>query len=360
MSTTHERPGVYSAYDASSVVYGSTGAQVVGAVGWAAEGTAMTAVQFTAAADADELYGSSGDGVTALPELVRAALKNGASSVVAVPAAVGDDSADADAYAEALAVLADQEDVAVVICDSTDADVQAAVLAHVQDCSDARKERIAVLAGEAGETVSALIERAAALNSERIVLTAPAPVDSSGDALADGTLAAAAVAGAIAGESDPALPLGGAELAGLSGLECTYTDDELDLLIPGGVTPLESVGGVISVVRGVTTRTTTSGVSDSTWRELSTIRIIDNVIPDIRDALRLRFARTKNTAQTRSAIASQVIVLLEDKVDRQIIESYDSVTAEADEDDPTVCVVEFNFAVVHGLNQIHISAHITV
>ncbi|MCD8144270.1 MAG: hypothetical protein LUD79_02825 [Oscillospiraceae bacterium] len=134
----------------------------------------------------------------------------------------------------------------------------------------------------------------------------------------------------------------------------------LDLLIPGGVTPLESVGGVVSVVRGVTTRTTTSGVADTTWRELTTIRIIDNVIPDVRNSLKAKFVRTKNTAQVRSAIASQVVILLEDKVQRQIIDSYDSVTVTADSEDPTVCLVDFNFAVAHGLNQIHIAAHITV
>ena len=84
------------------------------------------------------------------------------------------------------------------------------------------------------------------------------------------------------------------------------------------------------------------------------------MIPGIRQALRARFARAKNTAQTRGAILSQVIVELEDRVSREIIDGYEDVTVQALDSDPTVCLVEFSFTVAHGLNQIWLSAHITV
>ena len=48
------------------------------------------------------------------------------------------------------------------------------------------------------------------------------------------------------------------------------------------------------------------------------------------------------------------------KREAEIIEGYGEVTAQASEDDPTVCEVEFPFAVAHGLNQIYLTAHITV
>ena len=35
--------------------------------------------------------------------------------------------------------------------------------------------------------------------------------------------------------------------------------NDIDLLVQGGVTPLETVGGVVSPVRGITTRTLTGG-----------------------------------------------------------------------------------------------------
>lgn len=123
---------------------------------------------------------------------------------------------------------------------------------------------------------------------------------------------------------------------------------------------MEQVGGVCSVIRGVTTRTTTGGAEDSTWRELTTILVVDDVIPGLREALRARFPRAKNTAQTRGAVRSQVILELERKVAAEIITGYGEVTARALEEDPTVCLVEFSFTVAHGLNQIWLSAQITV
>ena len=149
-------------------------------------------------------------------------------------------------------------------------------------------------------------------------------------------------------------------LRGLGGTAERYGDSDIDLLVRGGVTPIEGVGGAVSAVRGITTRTRTGGTADSTWRELSTILIVDDVIPTVRAALRSRFARKKNTAQTRGAIRSQVIVELESKLVAEIIDGYGDVSVSVDAADPSVCVVEFSFAVAHGLNQIYLTAHITV
>ncbi|MBQ8852544.1 MAG: phage tail sheath protein, partial [Oscillibacter sp.] len=184
-------------------------------------------------------------------------------------------------------------------------------------------------------------------------------VGSDGSALS-GLSLAAAVAGAIAGERDPAVPLGGAELTGLYGLTGAYEDKDLDLLILGGVIPVESVGGTVSVVRGVTTRTKTGGSADATWRELSTIRVVDDVIPSLRSALRAKFRRAKNTERSRSAIRAQVVLELENKLAREIITGYENVAVTADAEDPTRCLVDFSFTVAHGLNQIWLSAHIAV
>ena len=126
------------------------------------------------------------------------------------------------------------------------------------------------------------------------------------------------------------------------------------------MTPLESTAGTVSPVRGITTRTTTGGAADTTWRELTTILIVDDIIPAVRSALRSKFTRTKNTARNRSAIRSQVIVELEKKLAAEIIDSYGDVTVTASSDDPTVCLVEFGVAVAHGLNQIYLTVHITV
>lgn len=201
----------------------------------------------------------------------------------------------------------------------------------------------------------ALVKRAGELNSERVVLVAPAVSQEAG-----GAWVAAAVAGAICGGSDPALPLGGAELQGISALEKRLDESEVDALIRGGVTPVERVGGSCWVIRGVTTRTKTGQASDQTWRDLTTILVVDDVIPGVREALRARFPRAKNTAQTRGAVQSLVVEVLERKLAAEVITGYDAVEVTALADEPGICLVTFGFTVTHGMDQIWLSAEVTV
>jgi len=337
--TQHQRPGVYSVYDASSAVSRRRGGRSAGVVAVCGNGTAEQVYDLSSYEQAVGVFGAD-EGLT---EMIRLLFANGAGRVYAVAVT------DENGYESGFSALEKVEDIAVVVCGSDTQSVQQGLRESVKRASENRRERLAVVGNGAYETASQLVKRAGGLNCERVVLV------SSG-----GVMAAAAVAGAIAGESDPAVPLGGAELVGLTKVEADWNDNEIDVLVLGGVTALETAGGRVSVVRGVTTRTKTGDALDATWRELSTIRIVDDVIPSLRNALRSRFSRAKNTGQGREAVRSQVIVELERKKDGEIIGGYDNVTVTALEDDPTVCLVEFSFAVAHGLNQIWLSAHITV
>lgn len=345
----HERPGVYSSYDASAVVTAGRGSKIIGVAAKAASGTVGEVVTLTGYTAGVAAFGEDVD--PGMSTILRLLFLNGASTVAAVR--VADEEPD---YAGAFGVLGKVE-AQILVCDSGELSVQQALRTAVETASEQRRERIAVVGGS-GLKASELVERAAELNSERMVLVGPDLVR--GEGTLPGVFASAALAGAIASGTDPAIPLNGAELSGLEGLTEDYTDNDIDLLVRGGVTPLESVGGVISPVRGITTRTTTGGAADSTWRELTTILIVDDIIPSIRTALRSRFSRAKNTARGQSAIRSQVIVELEKKVAAEIIDSYGEVMVNALEEDPTVCLVEFGFAVAHGLNQIYLTVHMTV
>ena len=345
----HERPGVYSSYDASAVVTAGRGSKIIGVAAKAASGTVGEVVTLTGYTAGVAAFGEDVD--PGMSTILRLLFLNGASTVAAVR--VADEEPD---YAGAFGVLGKVE-AQILVCDSGELSVQQALRTAVETASEQRRERIAVVGGS-GLKASELVERAAELNSERMVLVGPDLVR--GEGTLPGVFASAALAGAIASGTDPAIPLNGAELSGLEGLTEDYTDNDIDLLVRGGVTPLESVGGVVSPVRGITTRTTTGGAADSTWRELTTILIVDDIIPSIRTALRSRFSRAKNTARGRSAIRSQGIVELEKKVAAEIIDSYGEVTVNALEEDPTVCLVEFGFAVAHGLNQIYLTVHMTV
>ena len=350
-SIIHERPGVYSSYDASAAVRGGRAVRSIGVAAKSTAGTANTTVTLTSYEMGLNAFGEDAPGAAGMSTILRLLFLGGASTVVAV-------KVDEDDYESAFAVLQAAEDAQIIVCDSPGLEVQQALRASLEAASAARRERIAVV-GMDGASTAQLAERAKALNSERMALVGPDGLDSNGDKL-PGVFAAAAVAAAAAATRDPAVPLNGTALPGLTGVSEDYSDNDIDLLVQNGVTPLEAVGGVVSPVRGITTRTTTGGADDATWRELTTIMIVDDVIPTIRQSLRSRFSRTKNTVQTRGAIRSQTIVELENKLRAEIIDSYSDVTVSASEEDPTVCLVEFSFSVAHGLNQIYLTAHITI
>nr|WP_325242355.1 phage tail sheath C-terminal domain-containing protein [uncultured Oscillibacter sp.] len=352
MSNLHERPGVYSVYDTSSVVSGGRAVRTIGVAAKAARGDVDKPVTVTGWTAGVSAFGE--DETAGMSTILRLLFENGASAVTAVRVA---EEGTAEDYARAFAVLG-TEDAQVLVCDSGEEAVHQALRSAVEEASGLRHERIAVV-GCAEAEVSDLVERAAELNSERVVLVGPDALDSAGKPLS-GVFAAAAVAALAASAADPAAPLNGAALKGLTGLSRDYGDNDIDLLVRGGVTPLECVAGVVSPVRGITTRTKTGGSADATWRELTTILIVDDVIPAVRSALRSRFSRSKNNARNRAAIRSQVIVELEKKLAAEIIDGYDEVTVTASPDDPTVCLVEFGFAVAHGLNQVRLTVHIEI
>ena len=81
--TNHERPGVYSRYDASTVVKGRGGGGCVGLAALCGTGTAGTLYTFNRYEEAVTAFG----GEETLTELVRLLFLNGAAQVKAVPVA---------------------------------------------------------------------------------------------------------------------------------------------------------------------------------------------------------------------------------------------------------------------------------
>ncbi|MFI3312428.1 MAG: phage tail sheath C-terminal domain-containing protein [Eubacteriales bacterium] len=344
----HERPGVYSDFDASSVTATGSGTKIVAVIGISeADGGVYTVTSYN---DATTTFGADSQ----LAAMMQLAFANGASTVMAYP--VEED--DQDLYTAAATAILATKLASYMVLGTADGDIQKAVLTLVESASSQKGECIAFV-GMEEPTVAELVARAATLNSPRMVLVG-ADVYGSGDEPLGGYMAAAAVAGYLTTQTDPAVPLNGQTLSGFVGVTLQPTDAEYDILCQGGVTALELSDGSVRVIRGITTATTAGGVADTTYRELTTMLIIDEVIPAIRTSLQSKFQRAKNNATTRSAIASQVVVELESRVTREIIDSYSDLTVEADTTDPTTCVVEFSMAVTHGLNRIYLTAHITV
>lgn len=342
-----ERPGVYSAVAVESSLNGGQVGKTVGIAAAAEKGTKGVCDCILSYADAVEKYGKD----CALSERIKVLFLNGASKIIAVPVCVGEVVPTTEDYTSAFAALMNEHDVSVMVCDSSDAAALDKLRTVIMGASENGKYRIGIC--DVGGTVAEACNSAEALNCERMVMAYPAVSGKSG-------LLAAALAGAVAAGSDPSLPLNGAELLGVDGSNSMFTDTEISELVTGGITPCENVSGKLCVVRGITTRTLTGGEADNKWRELTTVLIIDDVIPSVRSALRVKFSRVKNNRQTRGAIRTQVIIELESKLKQEIIDSYGDVTVSADENDATVCNVYFDFTVAHGLNRINLLAHISV
>ena len=252
-SIIHERPGVYSSYNAAASLRGGRAVRAIGVAAKSKTGAPNTPVTVTGYEMGLSIFGEDGAASPGMSTLLKLLFMGGASTVTAV-------AVDGEDYAGAFEVLQGAENVQIVVCDSGELAVQQALRASLEAASAARRERIAVV-GMSGASIEELTARAKALNSERMVLVGPDGLDSAGKPLA-GMFAAAAVAAAAAATRDPAIPLNGTRLYGLGGVSAQYGDNEIDLLVRGGVTPLEAVGGVVSPVRGITTRTSTGGVEE--------------------------------------------------------------------------------------------------
>lgn len=344
----HQRPGVYSEYTLSSAWSAGGSGKTVGLVGLHVDEKLTTLRTVGQVEEKLETY-------PILKRIAQVILRSGAGSVVLSPAA----ASSKDSYGAALDRLLGNADVSLVVLDTEVSDMQEILEEKVTEYSESGKECIGII-GLSGGSVDTLTSRAALMNSPRMVLVGGTPTLQREEKISGNIYAAAAVAGLLAGEDDPALPISGAELKELGTVQEKFTEDEMDSLILGGVTMLENVGDTVCVVRGVTTCTTIGGYSDSSYRELTTIMIIDDVVPGIRQSLKSRFMRKKNNAATRGAIGDQVTVELENRLKREIIDSYGDISVTVNEEDPTVCEVSFTFAVTHGLGRIFLTAHITV
>jgi len=328
--TIKERPGVYAEYMVNS---GAIPADTALTVGVAAQvigsGTAVESV-------GSYLASVQSYGVSNMSKLIKTLYLNGCGSILAAPVASSN-------YAAAFTGLINKG-ADIIICDSADAAVISALNTAISGTDYCMG--IAECAGTAVQCVSL----AQSINFERIVICG----NSDG---VSGNISAA-LAGVIASESE--LYLNSHALLGIGTLTHSWTEAEIEALITGGVTPIEADGSGVCVVRGVTTKTSTNGVSDKSLREIATVLTVTEVLKSVYSALKLKFSNAKNDALTRGAIRSQVAVVLQKKLNEGKISDYGSISAVADTQNPALCSVGFEFTAVCGLSTIALTAYLNV
>ncbi len=348
------RPGVYASY---AIVGGQSG-KAKGAVGVLAQspsGEVLTLKRFTRLADAYGEYGKQSEGGN-MSALVGMLFAGGAGDVYCVN--VGESPLQQD-YLDAYALLDSVAEIKAVVCDTDDRETQKALGQRLKDSANRSRERIGFFGVNKDLTPEQIAQAAQEINCERVCLLAPAVSTLQGQTASAAPLAAAACA-AVIGQGDPAANLNLLELKGEIELPAPYTEREITLLLRAGVTVAERVGGGVRLIRVLSTKTQEDGAEDTTLRELSTVRIIDDVVPALRDLLTARLRGAKNNAATRDAIRTQVACELEKKRSAGIIDGYEPPVVYPKADEPTVCVVEVSFAVVYGMHRIELMAFITV
>ena len=110
----HERPGVYSSYDASAVVSGGRAVRTVGVAAKAVKGDVGKAVTITGYTAGVAAFGEDAPESPGMSTLLRLLFTNGAATVVAVRV---ENTGDTAAYETAFQVLG-REDAQIIVCDS--------------------------------------------------------------------------------------------------------------------------------------------------------------------------------------------------------------------------------------------------
>lgn len=342
MSAMTYRPGVYSTY---TVTPGYTGARealpvgIIGQLGLA--GTEPVLIR-------------RGDSLTGGTAAARAAeLLFGAGLQQFWACSLGE-TADAAAYSQALAAMGEAGDAALIAIEGNSGEILTAAAGFAAAQSAGQRETL-IFAGCSGNVTTAAA-LAKGVDHPRVVLCHGAAVPA-GETEGKPFWGAVSLAAAVALLEDPSTSLTGAELPGLTGVTgATYA--QVETLLAAGVTPLCRSGAGVEAVRVITTSTTIDGSANRSFSPVNSILIIDYVMKALRQALAALLRGAKNSAQTLSAVGSQITVLLGDFLDRGIITGYETPRVYCQAGAPEVCVAEVAFTAAYLINQIHIRAQI--
>lgn len=346
-SMSNQRPGVYSRYDISSSYSAPRSGSYAAVVAKATGGEIGKVYAITGIQSLREAF-QPDTGETALWGCVQILLDSGVTRVLAV-------AVEGEEYAAALALIEGEENIGAVVCDCERLEELAALKASVERSSAALRERVAFCGGDTAEDA---LTGAGALNCERVALCCPA-VTAAGGNTSRAVYGAAAMAGLVLSRNDPAYNFSGGELAGVAAPQ-RLEEAQVQALLAAGVTVLESAGGAVECVRALTTSTKSGGETDYSLRSLNAILCIDDVMQNVRAALKASLRGTRLSGRSFQTIQSQVVVALSGRADSGVIESFEPPKAYTHSADPTVCMVELAFRIAQVVNQIHITAHIQV
>lgn len=169
---------------------------------------------------------------------------------------------------------------------------------------------------------------------------------------------AAATAFVLASESDPARPLNGLALLGIKAppVGAWLSRAEQEDLLHNGIMPFEvGAGQKVLIVRMISGYTVNDiGVPDPSLLDITIIRSLDYVRRACRERILLRFPRSKNSANRRRAIRSELLNVLKQLEVLEIVQNVDAnkgfLVVEEHSNDRTRANARIPADVVRGLH----------
>lgn len=341
------RPGIYTSYTVSAYGAGE-GERGLGIVS-ASQIPQLSVQKITSQGQAQELFGPL-DGAAPMTRMIIAALQNGVGKLYAVSPATEDESG----YEAALNQLLEVPEVYAVCTDREDQELETFLKTKLDAMEAEGRERIAVLGSSDWEQAE---QKAVRMNHKRICVAYPAAASSQGA----GNLSPVLLGSMICREHRPYSNLNGELAEGDFILSQQLSREQQEQLMQVGICLLEPASDAVMLVRGMTTHTKNeSGLNDRTYRNISSVLILDQVVPGLRQVLQQLLTSSDNSTASLDGIQSMTASRLEDFKQQGLISDYGVPNVYLKEDDRTVCVVEVNFTVRQGLNQIYLTAQIHV
>lgn len=240
----------------------------------------------------------------------------------------------------------------IIICAYNDTANMTALRTHVNAVSGPQeKRRVRAVVAHTG-TYAQSTTLAASINHGRILeLLDPNASES--------VYEVAAAMGAIAAsEEDPARPLNGMELVGLTPppMANWLSEAQIEAALHNGVTPTRiGPGNVVQIVRAITTYTlNANGVPDISMLDWTTIGTLDYTAAAIEQRIQLRFPRDKKSLRTKARLGDEIYNVLIKLEELEVIEnvSKSDLLIEDDLVDPSRYDIRIKVNVVNGLHVI--------
>lgn len=241
-------------------------------------------------------------------------------------ATLGNNGADVGAsdYADGLDVMSTVDAHVILCAGQYSSVVHAALQVHVDNASADKKERVGVCGHRYGQTLAQVMSSNVALSSKRMIFVSPGITTSNHTSGDDEIVSAAYTAALLAGYMTSINPSFSSLNKGVpvGGLETDYSNAELEQLIKRKMNPIR-----VSPVGGYRWAYASTASADTSWHEITTVRITDYASTGIRSACE-GFIGQKNLITKRNSIRTAVVGFMENMKADQMLDDEGPYTVE--------------------------------